>query len=45
MRIVSRKILKAFWEQHAKAQKPLEAWLEVAKKMLAKMLIPAYGLT
>jgi mRNA interferase HigB len=32
MRIVSRKMLRVFWEQHPKAQKALEAWLEDAKK-------------
>jgi len=36
MRIVSRKTLRYFWEQHPKAQKPLESWLEDAKKALWK---------
>jgi mRNA interferase HigB len=36
VRIVSRKTLKAFWEQHPKVQKPLEAWLEDAKKAIWK---------
>ncbi|MEK8019283.1 MAG: type II toxin-antitoxin system HigB family toxin [Candidatus Parabeggiatoa sp.] len=36
MRIVSRKTLKAFWEQHPDAQKSLEAWQEDTKKAVWK---------
>jgi mRNA interferase HigB len=36
MRIVSRKTLKTFWEQHPDVQKSLEAWLEDAKKAVWK---------
>ena len=31
MRIISKKKLREFWEQHLKAQSPLEAWYQVAR--------------
>lgn len=36
MRIISRKTLKAFWEQHPDAKTNIEAWLEDAKKVIWK---------
>lgn len=32
MRIISRKTLREFWEKHALAKRPLQAWLEEAKR-------------
>jgi mRNA interferase HigB len=31
MHVISKKKLRAFWEKHAKARSPLEAWYQVAK--------------
>ena len=31
MRIISKKKLREFWEEHPRAQAPLEAWYQVAK--------------
>lgn len=31
MRVISRKTLKVFWERHADAEQPLEAWFHEAK--------------
>jgi mRNA interferase HigB len=31
MRIVSRKMLRAFWQRHADARQPLEDWYRIAK--------------
>ena len=36
MRIISRKALKEFWEQHPDAQQPLLAWYIDAKHVLWK---------
>ncbi len=32
MHIFSRKTLREFWENHANAKRPLQAWLEDAKR-------------
>lgn len=32
MRIISRKTLKAFWENHPDAEQPLKAWFQEAEK-------------
>ena len=32
MRIISRKALREFWESHANAQQPLQAWYHDVKK-------------
>lgn len=32
MRIISRKALREFWESHADAQQPLQAWYHDVKK-------------
>lgn len=32
MRIIARKTLRAFWEDHADAEQPLKAWYAEAKK-------------
>ena len=32
MRIISRKTLREFWEQHPNAKQPLQAWYEDAKR-------------
>lgn len=32
MRIFSRKTLREFWEKHPTARRPLQAWLEEAKR-------------
>lgn len=32
MRIISRKSLREFWEQHPDARQPLQAWYEDAKR-------------
>ncbi|MCP4360103.1 MAG: type II toxin-antitoxin system HigB family toxin [Chloroflexi bacterium] len=32
MRIISRKALKEFWEQHSDAEQPLRAWLKNVKQ-------------
>lgn len=31
MRVISRKTLKDFWEQHAEAKQPLKAWFHETK--------------
>ena len=31
MRVISRKTLKDFWEQHAEAEQPLKAWFHETK--------------
>ena len=31
MRIISRKTLRVFWERHADAERPLQAWFHEAK--------------
>jgi mRNA interferase HigB len=31
MHVISKKKLREFWEEHRKAQSPLEAWYHVAK--------------
>lgn len=31
MHIISKKKLREFWEEHARAQAPLEAWYQVAR--------------
>lgn len=31
MRVIARKTLKEFWEEHADAQQPLRAWFHEAK--------------
>jgi mRNA interferase HigB len=36
MRIISRKTLKEFWDQHPDAQQPLQAWYIDAKHSLWK---------
>jgi len=32
MRVISKRRLREFWEQHADARAPLEAWFKVAEK-------------
>lgn len=32
MRVISRKTLREFWEKHPDAKRPLQAWLEEAKR-------------
>ena len=32
MRVISKKILRAFWEQHTDVERPLQAWLEDVKR-------------
>jgi len=32
MRIISRKTLKGFWENHPDAEQPLKAWFQEAEK-------------
>ena len=32
MRVISKKILREFWEQHADVKRPLQAWLEDVKR-------------
>jgi len=32
MRIISRKALREFWEEHPDAQQPLRAWLAIVKQ-------------
>ena len=39
MRIISRKILKEFWEQHPDSQQQLQAWYEDVKKSTWKTSI------
>ncbi len=39
MQIVSRKTLKAFWDKHPQAERPLQKWIEVAAR--AKWLTPS----
>lgn len=36
MRIISRKTLKEFWDQHLDAQQPLQAWYHDAKQAVWK---------
>ena len=33
MHVISKKKLKAFWEQHPESQRPLEAWLKIVRGM------------
>jgi mRNA interferase HigB len=33
MHIISKKKLREFWEQHAEAQSPLEAWYQVTRNV------------
>ena len=32
MRVISKKILREYWERHADVQHPLQAWLEDAER-------------
>ena len=36
MRVISRKTLKEFWDQHPDAQQPLQAWYHDAKQAVWK---------
>lgn len=36
MRIISRKILREFWERHPDAKQPLQAWYHDAKQAIWK---------
>ena len=37
MRIISRRTLREFWEQHSDARQPLQAWYADAKRAVWKM--------